>query len=119
MAQTKVTEDIRRLVRKAATIGCTIEEIAFLAGLGRSTIKRRCRKEVDEGRAKLRRGLRTKQLQVARRGNVTMLIWLGKQYLGQTDRQEVVQRGGKLRIVEEIVTEAVRRDQPETDAPAA
>jgi hypothetical protein len=32
--------------------------------------------------------LRRKQLQVAMSGSVPMLIWLGKQLLGQTDRQE-------------------------------
>ena len=32
--------------------------------------------------------LRRKQLEVAINGNVTMLIWLGKQYLGQRDKTE-------------------------------
>lgn len=30
--------------------------------------------------------LRKKQFEVAKAGNVTMLIWLGKQHLGQADR---------------------------------
>lgn len=30
--------------------------------------------------------LRKKQLQIALKGNVVMLIWLGKQYLGQVDK---------------------------------
>ncbi len=32
--------------------------------------------------------LRKKQFEVAKAGNVTMLIWLGKQHLGQADRIE-------------------------------
>ena len=32
--------------------------------------------------------LRRKQFEVANNGNVTMLIWLGKQYLGQSDKTE-------------------------------
>ena len=32
--------------------------------------------------------LRKKQFEVAKAGNVTMLIWLGKQYLGQAERIE-------------------------------
>ena len=32
--------------------------------------------------------IRRKQYEVAQKGNVTMLIWLGKQYLGQKDKQE-------------------------------
>ena len=30
--------------------------------------------------------LRRHQFELAKKGNATMLIWLGKQYLGQTDR---------------------------------
>ena len=33
--------------------------------------------------------LRKKQIEMAMDGNVQMLIWLGKQYLGQQDKQEV------------------------------
>ncbi len=33
--------------------------------------------------------LRRLQWKAAKENNVTMLIWLGKQYLGQTDKQEV------------------------------
>ena len=32
--------------------------------------------------------IRRKQYEVAQKGNVTMLIWLGKQYLGQKDKHE-------------------------------
>lgn len=32
--------------------------------------------------------IRRKQHEVAMSGNVSMLIWLGKQYLGQSDKQE-------------------------------
>ena len=34
--------------------------------------------------------LRKKQFEMAMDGNVQMLIWLGKQYLGQKDKPEVV-----------------------------
>jgi len=36
----------------------------------------------------MRVNLMKKQYDVAIAGNVTMLIWLGKQYLGQSDKQE-------------------------------
>jgi hypothetical protein len=42
----------------------------------------------EKGRSLLNSSLRRKQIQVAMSGNVTMLIWLGKQHLSQTDRQE-------------------------------
>jgi hypothetical protein len=41
-----------------------------------------------QGSIRLR--LRQKQIKMALDGNVPMLIWLGKQMLGQSDRQELV-----------------------------
>jgi len=40
---------------------------------------------VGKGLASLRR----RQFKAAEDGNATMLVWLGKQYLGQTDKQEI------------------------------
>ena len=37
----------------------------------------------------MKNSLREKQYDVAMSGNVSMLIWLGKQVLGQSDKQEV------------------------------
>ena len=37
----------------------------------------------------MRMKLAQKQFELAMDGNVTMLVWLGKQYLGQTDKQEM------------------------------
>ena len=42
--------------------------------------------------------LKKKQFDMAMKGNVPMLIWLGKQYLGQMDKQEVEH----FRPIEEI-----------------
>lgn len=39
--------------------------------------------------------LRKKQIQLAMQGNLGMLVWLGKQYLGQSDKQEVAGKDGK------------------------
>lgn len=44
---------------------------------------------LENGRASLRR----MQFKNAQAGNVTMQIWLGKQYLGQKDKQEVENTG--------------------------
>ena len=37
----------------------------------------------------MRGSLRAKQFELAMRGNPTMLVWLGKQELGQSDRQQL------------------------------
>lgn len=43
---------------------------------------------IDAGKANGRRNLRSKQLSVAMGGSIPMLIFLGKQYLGQKDKIE-------------------------------
>ena len=44
---------------------------------------------MTKGRATLKRRLRRKQLELALEGDKTMLIWLGKQMLGQVDTPKV------------------------------
>jgi len=72
-------------VRKLAEIGVKIEEMAQIFGVSRDTLERRFRKEINEGRQNLRNSLRVWQLNTAKKGNVTMQIWLGKQHLDQSD----------------------------------
>lgn len=74
---------------------CTLNEIAGWFECSPDTIERRV-KEVHginfadyfgQKRGKGKIALRRKQMQVALSGNTTLLIWLGKQYLGQSDKQ--------------------------------
>ena len=77
-------KDVReREVRNLAKVGCTDDEIAALLDCGETTIKRRFGPALKRGRAEARVSLRREQFQLALAGNVTMLIWLGKQLLGQ------------------------------------
>ena len=66
-----------------ARIHCTQAEIAAVLGCSVDTLARRfadtIKKGQDEGKASLRR----MQYKAASDGNPTMLIWLGKQLLGQ------------------------------------
>lgn len=101
MAQ-KVTDDKRQSVFRLARLGCTVAEIAWVTGISAATIKRRFRRELDRGHAQLCTSIRRRQLAAARKGNITMLIWLGKQFLGQKDRQEVV-HGETIEVVEAVV----------------
>ena len=53
------------------------------------------KKHQGEGKASLRRA----QWKAAQDGNPTMLVWLGKQMLGQRDKQEITgDNGGALQI---------------------
>ncbi|WP_395175061.1 hypothetical protein [Roseibium alexandrii] len=54
----------------------------------------------EQGKASLRR----MQFSAAEKGNATMLIWLGKQLLGQSDRQEISGPAGGAIEVEQITT---------------
>jgi hypothetical protein len=87
------------IVRRAAGLGATVDEIAALLGVPRRTLYDRMEQDpeiqqaLDEGRDQGRITLRRLQWQQAEAGNPTMLIWLGKQLLGQRDRHEVEQTG--------------------------
>jgi len=79
------------LVRKLASIQCTDEEIAAGLGCSQDTLARGRKREPDldaailEGRANGRMSLRRAQYRKAMEGNPAMLIWLGKQVLGQRE----------------------------------
>jgi hypothetical protein len=77
-----------KVIQMLAQRGCTIEEMAAHYRCSRDTIERNFAAIIDKGRADLRMSLREWQIQSAKRGNVAMMIWLGKQYLNQSDKIE-------------------------------
>jgi hypothetical protein len=88
------------LVRRLAGIGCTVDEIAVACGVSIRCMFKRIEAEpelaeaIEEGRATGKATLRRLQWQGARAGNATMLIWLGKQLLGQRDKTEITGKDG-------------------------
>lgn len=72
-------------VEDLAANGSKVTEIADYFGVSRDVIHERFATELTKGKARLRESLRMAQVQAAKQGNPTMLIWLGKQYLGQSD----------------------------------
>ena len=78
-------------------IHCTKEEICAVLDVDDRTLDRACKRDrnhcfdvlykslASEGKASLRR----KQMELALAGNPTMLIWMGKQQLGQRDSADV------------------------------
>ena len=74
-----------------ASIGCTNKEIASVLNVSTKTIQRSddASETIKAGHEKLRASLRRMQFTSANNGNVTMQIWLGKQFLNQKDRQEI------------------------------
>lgn len=90
-------------VENLASIGCTQEEIAVVLKVSSRTLQRRkdAHEAIERGMHRLRTSLRRWQYEKAKDGNVAMLIWLGKQLLGQRDRIDETWRDDTI-IIEPI-----------------
>lgn len=77
--------DAEKVAGAAAFAGAPDRDIAHALGVAVSTLKRRFGPELTKQRALRRIEIRRAQTVAARAGNATMLIWLGKQELGQRD----------------------------------
>lgn len=96
------------VVKGLAEIQCTYAEIAAVCQVSEDTITRRVAEDADfaeaikRGREVGKESLRRVQWRLALRGHPTMLVWLGKQALGQRDRIDTVINPGapiQFRIV--------------------
>lgn len=72
-------------VFKLANIGCKDKEIAEWFGIAEDTLRYNFAVELTKGRENMKQSLRRAQLTLALSGNAVMLIWLGKNLLGQSD----------------------------------
>jgi hypothetical protein len=98
MAATKKTAKMGRpkavidlaLAEELGQIHCTLSECAAVLGVAEKTLSNRAdflqvyKRGKEDGKASLRR----MQLKAAKGGNVSMMIWLGKQLLGQREAPE-------------------------------
>ena len=87
-------EELERLSR----LNCTMPEISAYFDIPLRTLEDKfaneldVRKAIEKGRATGKLSLRRRQIQIMEEtNNPTMAIWLGKQMLGQTDKQEIIQ----------------------------
>ena len=98
------------MVEKLAGIQCTQQEIASFLGCSVDTLQRDetfCgiyKKGMESGKMSLRRT----QFRLAEK-NPTMAIWLGKQYLNQRDRQEIVAEVDAKNNYKELSTEELKK----------
>lgn len=91
-----LTDDGFERLKKLINIHCTQVEVCDVLGVTDKTLNKALKergelpfsefykKHSNEGRASLRR----EQWKAAQKGNTSMLIWLGKQLLGQKDKIE-------------------------------
>lgn len=103
---------------KLCGLQCTKEEIAGWFDISEDTLERFCKREYKENFAAVfakkreigRISLRRAQFQLAQK-SAAMAIFLGKNYLGQTDRHEVVSAvTGNLEDLIEGLREPVTHD---------
>lgn len=85
-------------VRGLGQIQATVREGAAFFNVNLTTFERfldepGVRDEWDAGKGHGQISLRRKQIELANNGNATMLIWLGKNHLGQSDKSEVDVKG--------------------------
>jgi len=94
---------------KLCAFQCTGEEIAAWFGIDYDTLNNICKREMGAGftecfeqkRSLGKVSLRRAQFQNAMGGNPTMQIWLGKNWLGQTDQLTLEnQHSGTVGITE-------------------
>jgi len=75
-------------VQRLASYGLNNSEIAEYFEVDESTIRKGFPEFLTKGRLALKTKLRKAQIRVALKGNATMLIWLGKNMLGQSDKTD-------------------------------
>jgi len=76
-------------LEQLASFGCTNIEMASYFGCSPDLLEKSYSEYLTKGRDKGKIRLRQLQYKAAEKGNVVMLIWLGKQVLGQSDKQEI------------------------------
>ena len=89
MARPKKYDIDKSKVEQLSSFGCTNREIASFFGCSESLLKKSYSSFLEKGRQKGKIRLRQLQWKVAEQGNVSMLIWLSKQYLGMSDKQDI------------------------------
>jgi len=90
----ELTDKDWKALESMAGDGCTAEEMASYLGISKRTLyaphlRDRFMRVTEIAWAKTKWAVRKRQKQAALKGNPVDRIWWGKQYLGQTDKQQV------------------------------
>jgi hypothetical protein len=103
----KIPEVDPNVVEGMAAIGCTKTEIAQVVGISTDTLDRRFAETFDKGVANCKLRLRQALWRSAiDHGNIAAQIWLSKQYLGMTEKQEITQKTALRTFGPELVERA-------------
>lgn len=114
----ELTDDGVKYVEKLFAMNCSTEEVATDLGVTTSVLLNRLNRDKvararERGQDRFRMEIRQQQRNILKRGDSRMAIWLGKQYLGQTDKVEatvaVEQKGPDDLTWDEVVELLQRR----------
>jgi len=103
MARPKKYDIDTKQLEQLASFGCTNREIASFFGCSEHLIKKSYSSFLTKGKDAGKIRLRKLQWTAAEKGNTPMLIWLGKQILDQTDKQELTE----VKPIDEIVFDGI------------
>lgn len=93
--KSEFSKEFQEIAGKMAGYGCTDQEIADVLMVSLNTLRSAYEKnpafskKIQKFRGECKRLLRAKQLEIAIGGSEKLLIWLGKQFLGQAEKQQV------------------------------
>jgi hypothetical protein len=99
-------------VEKLARLHCSTAEIAAFFDCSTDTIERNFAAILVKGRESGKRKLRRLQWKAAEKGNTALLIWLGKQILGQTEK---IEEKLESKVEAEVVVYQAEFTAPPTD----
>lgn len=104
MARPQIEID-EELVKKLATIQCTVSEIASMCGCSKDTLERRFAATIKEGREKGLTSLKRKLFETALNGNVATMIFLAKTQLGWHERVVHVNNDESEKPKQEVISQ--------------
>lgn len=87
--QIVLTDSQEQEITECAAKGMTQKQIAYVFGMSEDTLQRRFAVPYKKGIALRNSSIQQKQYEVAMTGDRTLLIWLGKQWLNQSDKAEL------------------------------
>ena len=91
----QVTDATRKIVENASGLGLAHDVISTLIGVTGKTLRKRYRKELDQGMAKTHFNIAKTTYEKAMGGNSTMLIWFEKTRMGMRETVQVATPPGE------------------------
>ena len=109
----EITDAMRADVRRFAEIGTPYAVIARIMGMSATTLKRRCRAELDAGVEVANARIALTLFETAMNGNTTALLWWEKTRAGRREGSAPDPHGIGTRAVDTITSDMSAREAAE------